>query len=107
MTRYDIAIIGSGPAGLEAALTAKNRNKSILMEEIRKMIGADTLGYLSVEGVKKMAADADCDFCVGCFTEKYPSAVPENTSKDRFEQKIGEPEKPYKGVRRFEDGEEL
>ena len=77
------------------------------MEEIRKMIGADTLGYLSVEGVKKMAADADCDFCVGCFTEKYPSAVPENTSKDRFEQKIGEPEKPYKGARRFEDGEEL
>lgn len=29
MTRVDIAIIGSGPAGLEAALTAKNRNKSI------------------------------------------------------------------------------
>ena len=26
MTRVDIAIIGSGPAGLEAALTAKNRN---------------------------------------------------------------------------------
>lgn len=31
MTRYDIAIIGSGPAGLEAALTAKNRNKSIIL----------------------------------------------------------------------------
>ena len=29
MTRVDIAIIGSGPAGLEAALTAKNRNKFI------------------------------------------------------------------------------
>lgn len=29
MTRVDIAIIGSGPAGLEAALTAKNRNKTI------------------------------------------------------------------------------
>ena len=29
MTRTDIAIIGSGPAGLEAALTARNRNKTI------------------------------------------------------------------------------
>lgn len=28
MSRVDIAIIGSGPAGLEAALTAKNRNKT-------------------------------------------------------------------------------
>lgn len=31
MTRYDIAIIGTGPAGLEAAITAKVRNKSILL----------------------------------------------------------------------------
>lgn len=31
MTRFDIAIIGTGPAGLEAALTAKNRNKSIVL----------------------------------------------------------------------------
>lgn len=31
MNRYDIAIIGTGPAGLEAAITAKVRNKSILL----------------------------------------------------------------------------
>lgn len=31
MSRVDIAIIGSGPAGLEAALTAKNRNKTITL----------------------------------------------------------------------------
>ena len=29
--RYDIAIIGSGPAGLEAAITAKVRNKNIVL----------------------------------------------------------------------------
>ncbi len=29
--RYDIAIIGTGPAGLEAAVTAKVRNKSVLL----------------------------------------------------------------------------
>lgn len=31
MERYDIAIIGTGPAGLEAAVTAKIRNKKILL----------------------------------------------------------------------------
>ena len=31
MGRYDICIIGTGPAGISAALTAKNRNKSILL----------------------------------------------------------------------------
>ncbi len=31
MERYDIAIIGTGPAGLSAAITAKIRNKSVLL----------------------------------------------------------------------------
>ncbi len=31
MDRYDIAIIGTGPGGLEAAITAKIRNKNILL----------------------------------------------------------------------------
>ena len=35
--RYDIAIIGTGPAGVSAALTAKNRNKSILLLGSRQM----------------------------------------------------------------------
>lgn len=31
MNRYDIAIIGTGPAGVSAAITAKVRNKKILL----------------------------------------------------------------------------
>ena len=31
MDRYDIAIIGTGPAGVSAAITAKVRNKKILL----------------------------------------------------------------------------
>ena len=37
MERYDIAIVGTGPAGLEAAITAKIRNKSILLLGSRKL----------------------------------------------------------------------
>lgn len=37
MTRVDIAIIGTGPAGLEAALTAKNRNKTIALFGTKKL----------------------------------------------------------------------
>ena len=36
---YDIAIIGTGPAGVSAALTAKNRNKSILLLGRKKLSG--------------------------------------------------------------------
>lgn len=37
MARYDIAIIGTGPGGVSAALTAKNRNKSILLIGSKRM----------------------------------------------------------------------
>ena len=39
MERSDIAIIGTGPAGVSAALTAKNRNKSILLLGRKELSG--------------------------------------------------------------------
>lgn len=56
--------------------------------EICKEIGADTLGYLSVESVNKLAEDSDCEFCDGCFTGVYPAPVPKEIPKDKFEFKI-------------------
>ncbi len=35
--RYDIAIVGSGPAGLSAAINAKIRNKSIILFGIKEL----------------------------------------------------------------------
>lgn len=56
--------------------------------EICKQVGADSLGYLSVDGVKRIAAEAHCDFCTGCFTGIYPIDVPKVMPKDKFECKI-------------------
>ncbi len=42
------------------------------IEEIRSMIGADSLDFLSVDSLYKLAPDARCGFCTGCFTEEYP-----------------------------------
>jgi len=41
-------------------------------EEIREMIGADSLEYLSLEGLLKTPVGVKCDLCTGCFNGKYP-----------------------------------
>ena len=45
------------------------------VEEIRELAGADSLGFLSLEGLHRLAPDAQCGFCEGCFTGRYPVAV--------------------------------
>ena len=61
------------------------------VEETARIIGADSLGYLSVENAKKIATGADkCDCCTACFDGDYPTTIPENTKKSRFEGKISE-----------------
>ena len=43
-------------------------------EQIREMIGADSLGYMEVEKLKDMVGDLT--FCDACFTGNYPMEVP-------------------------------
>ncbi|MDR2531411.1 MAG: amidophosphoribosyltransferase [Oscillospiraceae bacterium] len=57
-------------------------------EEIRGEIGADSLGYLSIENVEKVAAGAKCGFCSGCFSGRYPMEVPSEIPKDKFDLKL-------------------
>ena len=46
------------------------------IEEIRQFIGADTLGYLSIEGLTKSVKGGEgATFCMACFTGKYPIPV--------------------------------
>jgi amidophosphoribosyltransferase len=41
-------------------------------EEIRKYITADSLAYLSLDGMLKSAPGAPDQYCNACFTERYP-----------------------------------
>jgi len=45
------------------------------VEEIRKLIGADTLNYLRIEDLLKTVEGAACNFCAGCFDGNYPDDV--------------------------------
>lgn len=42
------------------------------VEEIRAIIGADTLQYLTIEDLLKSVEGAGCNFCTGCFNGHYP-----------------------------------
>jgi amidophosphoribosyltransferase len=54
------------------------------VEEIRAHIGADSLGYLSVEGMLKTVT-APGDMCTACFTGEYPTEVPVDFQKEQFD----------------------
>ena len=58
-----------------------------------KIIGVNSLGYLSIEDVVKLADNTENGFCTACFGGGYPTSIPKDGGKDRFECKISEGEK--------------
>jgi amidophosphoribosyltransferase len=46
------------------------------LEEIRRYIGADTLSYLSLDGLLSGVGDARKSYCTSCYTGNYPVAFP-------------------------------
>ena len=55
------------------------------VEEIRTYLGADSLGYLSVEGLLS-PFDRPQDFCHACFTGEYPVPVEDTSGKRALER---------------------
>jgi amidophosphoribosyltransferase len=45
------------------------------VDEIRDIMGADSLGYLSLEGLRRSAEALKSGFCDACFSDEYPVAV--------------------------------
>lgn len=51
------------------------------VEQIRKYLNVDTLGYLSLPGLLSIHSLDGREFCVACFSGKYPTKIEENSGK--------------------------
>lgn len=58
------------------------------VKEIAELIGVDTLGYLPSQSLPQLVNGST--FCSACFDGRYPTSIPKNTCKNRFEQKLSE-----------------
>ncbi|MHB8573300.1 MAG: amidophosphoribosyltransferase [Candidatus Dormibacteria bacterium] len=64
------------------------------VEEIRELIGADSLHYLSMGGLARSVAHDANDFCFACFDGSYPVPVPQQLEMDKLSLEAAEPELP-------------
>ncbi|HXY86739.1 MAG TPA: amidophosphoribosyltransferase, partial [Gaiellaceae bacterium] len=56
------------------------------VEEIREHIGATSLAYLSLDGLQASTRRPESQFCRACLTREYPTPVPIEGAKLRFER---------------------
>ena len=72
--------MGVDMASREELLAANNT-----LEQIREIVGADSLGYLTVEGLMKVVDGTNGGFCDACFTGNYPVPIQLELSKFALE----------------------
>lgn len=56
------------------------------MEEIKKFLDVDSIGYLSLEGMIKATTQAPNAFCAACFTGEYPTPIFDDVDKFKLEK---------------------
>mgnify|MGYP001682994344 CR=1 FL=1 len=62
--------------GIDFATRAELIATGMSVEEVRESIGADTLGYLSVDGMVEATGQPRSELCTACFTGDYPITPP-------------------------------
>jgi amidophosphoribosyltransferase len=75
----------TGPCyyGIDTPTKSELIASSHSLEEIRQHLGVDSLGYLSLDGMKQAAGGNSDEFCHACFSGQYPTAIPADTKKAR------------------------
>ena len=66
--------------GIDFATRAELIASGLEVEEIRRSIGADSLGYVSTEGLIEATTIAASKLCTACFTGEYPIEIPTDLS---------------------------
>lgn len=61
-------------------------HKSI--DEMCAEIGADSLGFLSIDGLHKIADECKIDFCDACFSGNYPIDASRQSHEDKYSKKL-------------------
>jgi amidophosphoribosyltransferase len=76
--------------GVDMATRAELIASRKTVSEVRDFIGADSLGYLSIEGLIKAVALPRETFCLACFTGDYP--IPVQLQMDKLALETASPE---------------
>ncbi|MFM9150965.1 MAG: amidophosphoribosyltransferase [Candidatus Planktophila sp.] len=74
--------------GIDFATRAELIASGLEVEEIRRSIGADSLGYVSAEGLIEATHVAADKLCTACFTGTYPIAIPTDLSEGKLRLEI-------------------
>ena len=76
--------------GIDFATRAELIASGLEVEEIRRSIGADSLGYVSLEGLIEATHIEDKKLCSACFTGVYPIRIPADMSEGKMRLEITE-----------------
>ena len=76
--------------GIDFATKAELIANGLDTEEIRRSIGADSLGYVSLDGLISATEVASERLCSACFTGEYPIRIPEDLSEGKMRLEITE-----------------
>ena len=84
--------------GIDFASRAELIASGLEVEEIRRSIGADSLSYVSLEGLIAATTIAEDKLCTACFTGKYPISVPTDMSEGKMRLEITEIVKDHEHI---------
>ena len=96
----EIHLLSSAPAFLNPCYYGTDiASKDVLIacnhtvEEMARIIGVETVGFLPLEDVFKLGAPGTCKgYCAACFNGEYPTEKPKDFGKNKFDYKISESE---------------